>query len=68
MTGYLCMEFATATNDNGSYGFGAITDGYWTLGVRIALFFAQGSLVAGVHLKLKGFMQNDESKWTEKCF
>lgn len=56
------MEFATATNDNGSYGFGSITDGFWTIRVRIALYFATDGLVAGAHLKLRGHMQNDESK------
>lgn len=56
------MEFARATNDNGSYGFGSITDGYWSMRVRIASFFHNDAMVAGVHLKLKGHMQNDESR------
>lgn len=67
ITAYLQMEFASATNDNGTYGFGAITDGYWTMRVRIALFLVRNDLVAGVHLKLRGRMQNDESMCNKKC-
>lgn len=57
------MAFTMATSDNCSFAFASITDGTWKLRVRVVVFMASDKLIEGVHLSLKGVMQDDESEF-----
>lgn len=60
---YLQMEFATATDSNGSFAFGSVTDGIYKLRVRIVAYTANEKLIRGGRLRLKGLMHDDESEF-----
>lgn len=59
--GYIKMKFVTATDANGSYGFGSVTDGEWNLCVHIAQFESSEALMEGVHVEMRGKIKQDPS-------
>lgn len=65
VAGFIKMEFATATNLNGSYGFGNITDGKWELCIHIAQFVPKinNLCTEGAHVEFKGLIEDDPSKY-----